>query len=64
MGIAVNVTDVPAQTGFAVGEMELLTGRFGYIVIVIRFDVAGLFGVQIVFEEVRIHFTTSPLVGK
>jgi len=29
VGVAVKVTEVPAQTGFAEGETKTLTGRFG-----------------------------------
>ena len=57
VGVAVNVTDVPAQTGFADGETETLTGRFGLTIIVIVFEVAGLFEIQTVIEEVRMHLT-------
>ena len=52
-----NVTDVPAHTGFAVGETETLTGRFGLTIIRIVFDVAGLFEIQTVREEVKTQFT-------
>ena len=62
-GVAVNITKVPAQTGFAVGEMETLTGRLGLTIIVIELEVAGLFAVQAVIEEVRIQVTLSPLFG-
>jgi hypothetical protein len=41
-GVAVNVTDVPVQTGLAEAAIDTLTGRFGLTVIVIVFDVAGL----------------------
>jgi hypothetical protein len=39
---AVNVTGVAAQTGFVEAKIEILTGRFGFTVIVIVFEVAGL----------------------
>ena len=61
VGVAVNVTDVPAQTGFAEGETETLTGRIGFTVIVIVFDVAGLPVTQLAFE-VRIQMTVFPFV--
>ena len=32
VGVAVKVTDVPEQTGFAEGEIEMFTGRPGLIV--------------------------------
>ena len=50
MGVAVNVTDVPEQTGFADGAIETLTGRFGLTVIVIEFDVAGFPVGQVAFD--------------
>ena len=62
-GVAVNVTEVPAQTGFAEGDTETLTGRFGLTIIVIVFDVSGLFDVHTTFEEVRTHDTRSPDAG-
>jgi hypothetical protein len=59
MGVAVKVTDVPAQTGFAEGDIERLTGRFGFTAIVMVLDAAGLLVVQLVFEEVSTQLTTS-----
>ena len=58
-----NVTNVPAQTVFADGETETLTGRFGLTTIVIVFDVAGLFDMQTDMEEVKTHLTRSPFKG-
>ena len=63
MGVAVNVTEVPAQTGFAAGETVTLTGRLGLTTIVIVSDVAGLFEMQTVREEVIIQLTWSPFNG-
>ena len=63
MGVAVNVTVVPEQTGLVEGETETLTGRFGFTTIVIVFDVAGLFWMHPVMEEVRTQVTTSPFSG-
>ena len=63
VGEAVNVTDVPAQTGFAVGATKTLTGRFGLTLIVIVFEVAGLFEIQTDMEELRMLWTRSPLNG-
>ena len=60
-GVAVNVTVDPWQKGFAEAATETLTGRFGLTVKLLL--VAGLFEVQIVFEEVRIQFTMSPFKG-
>ena len=48
--MAVNVTDVPAQTGLAEGEMLTLTGSVVFIIIVIVFEVAGLPLGQVIFE--------------
>ena len=42
VGVAVNVTLVPAQIVVAVAEILTLAGRFGFTVIVIVFEVAGL----------------------
>ena len=64
IGKALKVTEVPWQIapgGFA--ETETLTARFGFTTIVIESDVAGLFNTHIVFEEVRIQLTISPLEG-
>ena len=58
------VTDPPIQKGFDEAEMETLTGKFGLTVIVIEFDVAGLFDIQIVLEEVRVQVTKSLFNGK
>lgn len=55
VGVAVKVTDVPEQTGFWEGETKTLTGRFGKTTIEIVFDDAGLFDVQTVFDDVRMH---------
>ena len=58
-----NVTDVPAHTGFAVVVTETLTGRLGLTTIVMVFEVAGLLEIQTVSEEVRTHVTMSPVTG-
>ena len=49
----------PAQIVVGAEVSVMLTGRFGFTVIVIEFDVAGLLEVQTVFEEVSTQFTTS-----
>jgi len=59
----VKVTGVPAHIVLAEAETETLTGRFGLTAIVIVFDVAGLFEVQTVLDDVKTHFTASPLIG-
>ena len=50
VGVAVKVTEVPAQTGFAEGAIITLTGRFGLTVMVIVFEVAGLPVAQVALE--------------
>ena len=62
VGMAVKVTDVPVQTGFAEGEMDKLTGRLGFTVMVTVLDVAGL-PVSQVALEVRMQVTASLLTG-
>jgi hypothetical protein len=42
VGVAVKVTDVPAQTGFALAAIETLAATVGFTVMVTVFDVAGL----------------------
>ena len=48
--MAVNVTEVPAQTGFADAAIETLTARLGFTVIEIVFEVAGLPVAQVRLE--------------
>jgi len=63
VGVAVNVTLVPAQIvllGAALEAMVTLAGRFGFTVIVIVFDVAGEPVAQVAFD-VMTTFTISPL---
>ena len=54
---------VPVQTGFVDTETPTLTGRYGLMIMVIVFDVAGLFQMQPEMEEVITHFTWSPFKG-
>ena len=61
-GVAVKVTEVPAQTGFADAAMVTLTGSFGLTVMVIVFEVAGLPVAQVALE-VSTQVITSPLTG-
>ena len=58
-GLAVNVTELPSQTGFEPGVMVTLTGKRLLTVMVTVFDVAGLPELQIALE-VRIQVTSSP----
>ena len=62
VGVAVKVTEVPAQTGFAEGAIITLTGRFGLTVMVIVFDVAGLPVAQVALE-VKTQVTASAFNG-
>ena len=62
VGVAVNVTDIPAHTGFADAAIEILTGRFGFTVMVTVFEVAG-FSVGQVALEVKTQETKSLLAG-
>ena len=61
-GVAVNVTDVPGQTGLDEAVMETLTGINGFTVMVIVFDVAGEPVAQVAFE-VRIQVIWSLVSG-
>ena len=61
-GVAVNVTEVPAQTGLADAAIDILTGSNGFTVIVMVLEVAGLPVVQISFE-VRTQVIELPLAG-
>jgi hypothetical protein len=62
VGVAVNVTELPRQTGLADAETATLTGRFGLTVIQIWFDNAGFPVVQ-GRTEVSSHVMQSPLSG-
>jgi hypothetical protein len=62
VGVAENVTEVPAQTGFEEALMAILTAFSGLTVIVIVLEVAGLPEGQPMFE-VRIQVTASLLTG-
>ena len=61
-GVAVNVTEVPAQTGFAEAAIETLTCSIGFTVMVTVFDVAG-FPEEHVALEVSWHVIASPAKG-
>ena len=56
------VTEVPAHTWVAEGTMDTLTGKIGFTVMVIEFEVAGLFVTQVAFE-VTVQVTKSLLTG-
>jgi hypothetical protein len=57
-----NVTAVPAQTGFAEAVIAILAGSNGLTVMVILFEVAGLPVTQVRLE-VNIQVTTSLVKG-
>jgi hypothetical protein len=60
-GAAVNVTEEPAQTVFDGQDILRPAVTFGLTVIVIVFDVAGLFDTQASLD-VNMQLTASPLV--
>jgi len=62
VGVAVKVTELPWQKGFADAEIDTLTGRFGLTVIITVLLVAGFPVGQRIFE-VRIQDTRSPDAG-
>ena len=62
VGVAVKVTEVPAQTGFAEAATETLIGSNGFTVMVTVFDVAGL-PVGHVALEVKAHAMVFPEDG-
>jgi hypothetical protein len=61
-GVAVKVTGLPEQTGFDEGDIVTETGNNGFTIMLIVFDVAGLFEEQ-VSSDVRIQKTRSPVEG-
>ena len=61
-GVAVNVTELPAQKGFEDEIMDTVTSRLGLTVIVTTGDVAGLFTAQVAFEF-TVQVTPSPFKG-
>ena len=61
-GVAVKVTEVPAQIGLALVAIDTLTGRGGFTVMVTVFDVAG-FPVAQVALLVKTQVIASPLDG-
>ena len=61
-GLAVNVTEVLAQTGLADGDIVILAGRSEPTTIVTVLDVAGLPLTQEAFD-VSTHVTASLFTG-
>lgn len=62
-GVAVKVTEVPAQTGLADAEIATLTGRFAFTTMVIALEVAGLPVAHGVAFEVSTQVITSLFDG-
>jgi hypothetical protein len=62
VGVAVNVTEVPVQTGLADGETATLTGEAGLTVMVKVLDVAGLPDLHVRLDAM-ITYTWSALTG-
>ena len=52
VGVAVNVTEVPGQTGFAEGEMDMPAGVLELTDMVMAFDLAGFIVAQVRFEVI------------
>ena len=61
-GVALNVTELPAQKGFEDEIMDTVTSRLGLTVIVTTGEVAGLFTAQVAFE-LTVQVTPSPFKG-
>ena len=62
VGVAVKVTEVPEQTGFAEGATETLTVNNGFTIMVTVFEVAGLAVGQVTLE-VKTHAMVFPEDG-
>jgi hypothetical protein len=62
VGIAVKVTEVPAQTGLAEVAIDTLTGNSGFTVMVNVFEVAELPVGQVALE-VKTQVTASLFAG-
>ena len=62
VGVAVKVTEVSEQTGFADAATDTLTGSNGFTVMVMVFEVAGLPVGQVALE-VKTHAMVFPEVG-
>ena len=61
-GVAVNVTELPAQKGFEDEIIDTVTSRLGLTVIVTTGEMAGLFTAQVAFE-LTVQVTPSLLKG-
>ena len=62
VGVAVTVTEVPAQILFAKAAIDTLTGSNGLTVMVTLLEVAGLPDLQVSLE-VSTQVITSPFAG-
>ena len=62
VGVAVNVTLLPWQTGLAEAALATLTAELAFTVMVTEFDVAGLPVIQAAFD-VSTQVTASLLAG-
>ena len=62
LGVAVNVTELPAQKGFEDDMMNTVTGRLGLTVNIMTGEVAGLFAAQVALE-LTVQVTSSPITG-
>ena len=62
VGVAVKVTEVPAQTGLAEAAIDMLTGSSGFTVMVTVLEVAGLPVVQVSLE-VSTQVSALPFEG-
>ena len=61
-GVAVKVTEVPAQTGLADGVIVKLTSNNGFTVIVTVLEMAGLPVAQVALDVSR-QVMASPVTG-
>jgi hypothetical protein len=62
-GVAVYVTAVPEQTGFAEPPINTLTGILGFTVILMMFDAAGFPVIHELILDVSSQLTTSLFAG-
>jgi hypothetical protein len=62
VGVAVNVTEVPAHIGFALAVIDTLAGNVVFTTILMMLLVAGLPVTHVAFDVIT-TFTASPLTG-
>ena len=63
VGVAVKVTFIPEHMVVADAEILMLTGKFGFTVMVIVFDVAGLPVAQVAFDVIT-QVTVLPFANE